>query len=150
YVQHLGPEGLPAEGWSANGMRISSNINGGRGLVADGVGGVVALLAEAQNPEGGVFAQRLTPTGSVAPGWPVGGIPVTQPGCAFRGVTSDGGSGFYLACAVADLSDFADHEFHAHRWAFDAAPAIGWTEQGVPVCTAPGSRYNLRMTGDGF
>jgi hypothetical protein len=103
FLQHLGPTGVPAAGWPANGIDVSPAIGAQTNpqLLADGSGGCFMSWDDARNPATGsdIFAQRVTSTGAIAPGWTAGGTIV----CSVAGdqnesiLTSDGAGGALVA-----------------------------------------------------
>ncbi len=81
FASRLMADGTLPAGWTPNGTLVSDPLTYDNEfesrVVADGSGG--AYVTWEREPR--VFVQHLTSQGSVAPGWPVGGIPAgtTQP-----------------------------------------------------------------------
>jgi len=80
YVMRLRPDGTPAPGWPAGGSRVS-DLEGyvlSPRLAPDGFGGsYVAYVVTGAGYHG--YVQRLSSTGTLAPGWPGPGVPLVVP-----------------------------------------------------------------------
>jgi len=85
-----------------------------------------------------LFAQHLTIQGTVAPGWPVGGLGVVARPAAIATpkVTPDGAGGALLA-----WYDYRDggHRIYATRLDSQGSVMPGWGTSGTSVCAATGS-----------
>ena len=161
YAQRVTPQGEIAPGWAVNGLPVCTTP-GGCGLpnaLSDGAGGLFVEWADARNLAAtlaDIYAQRILADGSVAPGWPVDGVPVcTAPGYQNYGaVAPDGEGGFYVTWTdtrFAPLDAFPDDYFDifAQRVTAGGSIAPGWPADGLPVCTAYGPQYNHAMVADG-
>ena len=78
YVQHLLANGDADPAWPALGAAacIAPGQQSGIRMIADGTGGVILTWTDERvsSLDTGVYAQRLTATGAVAPGWPANGV----------------------------------------------------------------------------
>ncbi len=146
-VQRLGPDGQPAPGWPEDGLAVCTDpfVQGSPELASDGQGGVIVAWADGRVVPPGAFAQRVLPTGEIAPGWPVNGVQIA--GRYFRGVVSDGAGGAYLCSATA--GPFFDASLYVQRFTGSGAIAPGWPAGGAEVCTAPDDRSPPRLVADG-
>jgi hypothetical protein len=149
YLQRLTSTGAIASGWPVNGMPIcNAPREQFRPQVAlDGLGGVFVVWEDYRrggwynDSQTDIYAQRVTPAGEIAPGWPADGLPL----CTFPGfrwtlaVMPDGLGGLFIAWTdyrgtiANDSSDLYALRIDEHG---DATP--GWVAGGVPICTAPG------------
>jgi hypothetical protein len=77
YLQHLQSNGDRVPGWPAWGLRMTDwpGWDLGGGIVGDGQGGVYVAYAR----DAVTHAIRYNYDGSLAPGWPYGGVPVVPP-----------------------------------------------------------------------
>ena len=107
YMQHVTSSGDIAPGWPMDGLRIAGG-SGTQGSVwrmtPDGVGGVLIVYGDTQVDFGDLYLQRVTADGAVAPGWPVGGVPVgLGPGQQFAPeLTGDGAGGAFVSWQDSD------------------------------------------------
>ena len=80
YVQHVLANGNVDPAWPALGAAacIAPGQQSGIRMIADGTGGVILAWTDERvsSYDTGVYAQRLTATGAVAPGWPANGVAV--------------------------------------------------------------------------
>lgn len=81
YAQRVAGDGTTAAGWPAAGLALctAAGAQGAPALALDGAGGVYAawLDARASAVSGtDVYATRVAPSATVAPGWPADGAPV--------------------------------------------------------------------------
>jgi hypothetical protein len=74
YVQRLAPEGAVAAGWPANGKRGSTapGYQLSTAIAPDGEGGAYVAF-ESLDGYHKIYAQHLTGSGTLAPGWPAAG-----------------------------------------------------------------------------
>lgn len=149
YLQHLTATGEVASGWTANGIVISAHpaLQEATQVIADGIGG--ALIAWGDFREGPVaaYAQRVTASGAMAPGWPAGGARLVLDRY-IRGIVLDDTGGGYLSCTTN--GPFLDADYYLVRFNGDGTIAPGWPASGAPVCVGvPDERYGLRMQPDG-
>ncbi len=70
------------------------------GVVPDGAGGMFTACYD--RARGGVYAQRLTPDGYAAPGWPNGGLLIQAGYRDNVSIVSDGAGGAYIAFDTGD------------------------------------------------
>ncbi|NOT34367.1 MAG: T9SS type A sorting domain-containing protein [Candidatus Eisenbacteria bacterium] len=153
YAQHFRYDGTLAPGWPADGLSLTS-APGGQGTLffrcalPDGEGGLIAPFGDGNsgNPNGDMFATRVRPDGTFAPGWSHGGQAVLE-NRAGRSVAIDGAGGF-LTLGVT-IRDFFDREIYVRRFLFDGTAAAGWPPGGVamfPVALGTGRSF---VEGDG-
>jgi hypothetical protein len=95
WAHHLSPDGSPAPGWPAGGLRLDSSDVAPVAFVADGAQG---LLVIGRSPGSGpgithIVVRRWNASAITAPGWPAAGVP-------FVGYSI--GSSVYLTSAVGD------------------------------------------------
>ena len=76
YVQRVRSNGAIAEGWPADGLAVCAEPGPQRApsLAGDGAGGVFVAWQDTRlGGEADLFAARVTPAGSIAPGWSASG-----------------------------------------------------------------------------
>ncbi len=133
YAQRVTAAGELAPGWPENGVRIVLG-RAIRGLAPDGAGGAYLSCATfGPVNDDDYFIQRFTGEGTIAPGWPAGGVPVCQaPGerNSLR-MVPDGAGGVLLVWA--DYRDFIDDDIFALRLRADGSRYPGWPEDGLRV-----------------
>lgn len=94
-LQRVLRDGAFAPGWPDSGLELAGDGDCyARALVPDGEGGVIVVSESWEVDEARVYAQRLTPAGTDAPGWPARGALLS--GLAARqsrGAVGDGAGG---------------------------------------------------------
>ena len=143
YATRIRGNGRIAPGWIADGTPVCTvqHTQQAARLASDGLGGVVLTWEDYRNYGGiDVYAQRLTPTGSVAPGWTVDGTAVVT-GNSFQfspELIGDGAGGALIAWQ--DGRDGTFDDVFAQHLRGDASLAPGWVDGGVRVAQNPASR----------
>ncbi|MGH7729983.1 MAG: hypothetical protein ACRENJ_01895 [Candidatus Eiseniibacteriota bacterium] len=155
YVQRITAAGTVAPGWPAGGLRIcaaagdqgpTGNLLEGVRLVADGLGGaVVAWPDRRSDPNGDLYAQRVTGAGAVAPGWPADGAvvcdtPNEQQLLPAGAMVPDGAGGVIVCWGDARQPVANGFDVYVQRLMADGSPAPGWPEDGLGLCTAAGNQ----------
>ena len=149
-AQHLLADGSVAPQWSPAGAHLCLGTAKEITSVSipDGENGAVVVWVDMRTGESDLYAQRLTASGSVAPGWPSDGVALClAPGFQDRiSVASDGAGG-----AIAVWQDYRsgpNGKIFAQRvtgsgvvaWAHDGvAVAADSSDQGAPAVAADGS-----------
>ncbi len=148
YLQHLTAAGEVVPGWPADGLPICTlpSAQFSPRLASDGAGGVLIAWGDLRDGPLAAYAQRVTPGGQIAPGWPANGVRIVLDR-AIRGLISDGAGGAYLACAT--FGPVFDDDYYLQRFMGDGTIAPGWPDGGVLLCQAPDERVGLRMVPDG-
>jgi len=133
--------------WPADGVPICTTAcsERSRGITSDGAGGAIVAWSDDRTGTGcDVFAQRVDASGKAL--WKANGISVcsAEKEQGFTQIISDGAGGAVIAWA-----DFRNGEsFSIYAQRVDGSGKTLWQNDGVPVCTAPGSRLP-RITSDG-
>jgi hypothetical protein len=154
YGQHLMPSGEIAPGWPSDGRLLIPGGDGGRSgtnLVSDGAGGAYYGWELNHGPDAydnDVYAIRILGDGTVAPGWPAGGDPVsTRPFTQYlTSMIPDGAGGVLLAWY--DNWEQPSVAF-VQRLASGGAPALGWPAGGVRASDILGWQVAPRLAPDG-
>ena len=158
FVQRLLADGSIAPGWPAEG-RVACVAPLGRSIGAalrDDQGGMVVVMGDSRrgNPSYGdvdIYAQRFTPDGQLAPGWPAEGKRLVGGFAALRGVVPDDATGFYVARTKhSNATGYDTNDLFVHRFTFDGEVSPGWPAGGVLVCGGPNGRDDIQVERDGF
>lgn len=157
YLQRITASGDLAPGWPASGLPLCTAPGPQYGigsLVADGEGGVLATWSDRRNgTDEDIYVQRMTPSGSPAPGWPVDGVRVTDlPWTeSYAEVASDGAGGAFVAWQ--DTRDYVYptnlSDIYAMHLLADGTRAPGWPANGLAVSTGPLRDYGPKFLPDG-
>ena len=110
-------------------------------MVADGFGGAILAWQDRRSGYDDLYSQRITGSGSVAPGWPVDGLAVcTAPGDQiYPAVLADGEGGAIIAWQDGRSS----YDIYAQHVTGAGAIASGWPADGLGVCTGIGNSNQL-------
>jgi len=144
--------------WQANGIPvcIAAGSQVTPACVPDGTGGAIIVWLDLPNGnDGDIYAQRITGSGAVAPGWPSNGLPVcVQPGHqgGLQGwfpvpVIEDGFSGAFIAWH--DYRSGTDYDIYLQRITAHGKIAPGWPLNGRLICDAPMSQSGPVLAPDG-
>ena len=152
YVMRIAADGLDGDGWPADGMVPCGGPYAGLlfGLDADGAGGAVLgyeLLEFTYDLFGSIGVCRINAYGTPDPGWPTGGVVLTDTLSLHHGVYigADGGGG----ARVLWLPNYNDTSRPlANRVDGTGVIAAGWPALGKPVTVAISAKSNLQVVPD--
>ncbi|MBI5709673.1 MAG: hypothetical protein HZC42_05105 [Candidatus Eisenbacteria bacterium] len=96
FLQRVTGSGAKAPGWPANGVPATAGLRdaGTPALAPDDSGGAYVAWAIVGGAD--VLLQRITDSGTVAPGWPADGVALGTPG-ASPAIVADGTGGAFVA-----------------------------------------------------
>lgn len=161
YAQRLTEAGTVAAGWLPAGTPVctlarNQTINS---IASDGEGGLLLTWRDARDAatgsNGDLYAQRLLPDGTIAPGWQTNGVPVALGPLQddFALICSDGAGGAFIAWwrfldpppgeLINPIKAYAQHLLA------DGSVAPGWPENGMPICGTPGDQLPMAILPDG-
>jgi hypothetical protein len=133
-IQRIGPDGVPAPGWPAAGVRIVAPGRQDPGdMVADGTGGVFVVWTDTREYSTNfrdVYAQHLLDDGASDPAWPAGGLPLAV-GAFWSEVPraiSDGASGVFFVWGDTRQTGFLG--VFGTRLHSDGSPVPNWNATG--------------------
>ncbi len=143
YAQRITAEGKIAPGWPLGGLAVCTlpKQQEIEAIASDGQGGLLLVWVDFRNSETtseDAYAQRIMADGTIAPGWPVNGTPVSR-ALDFQScpaITSDGQGGAYVAWEDwRDYSLLQETNVYAQHLTATGAVAENWQADGLPVCT---------------
>jgi hypothetical protein len=121
-------------------------------MVTDGKGGAfIAIMSVAGSVNGTIlyhiYVQHITQQGTIASGWPVGGVPVcTANGFRYEGgMVPDGSGGVFIAWE----DKRSDWNVYVQHVSDEGQLAPGWPVDGLAVCAAPGEQREPSIVSDG-
>lgn len=155
YAQRVSGSGVIQ--WTANGVILStatwastSPVLAPR-VVSDGAGGAIVAWGNGNfTGSDNIYVQRITSTGTIAPGWPVNGVVAcgATGNQVFPDLCSDGAGGAIIAWA--DYRSDAASDIDAVRITSAGAVAPGWPANGVAVAATPSvAEYGAQIVADG-
>jgi hypothetical protein len=102
YAQHMLASGAIAPGWPVDGIPVCAlpGFQISPAVLSDGAGGAIITWYDIRSAATGydIYAQRITPSGAIAPGWPVNGVALsTAPGTQGEPVPVTDGAGGMIA-----------------------------------------------------
>ena len=157
YLQRITATGAIAPGWPPGGLPVSveRGYQAPSGIQLDGQDGVLIVWPDFRNGGTGgtsqdIYAQRTLIDGSIAPGWPVNGAPVSRaPGYQdFPLIVPDGVGGAYMAWDDERDYPTRNTDVYAQHLTANGTVAAGWPENGLPVCTDPAGQFPWGMIPD--
>lgn len=133
--------------WLPGGAAVCVPCNTSNAAIApDGAGGVFAVWEI-----GAIYAQHLTATGDLAPGWPAHGLPVcvslNGPCCPW--VIPDGAGGFFACWTDFRNNAVSQGDVYAQHVLADGTSAPGWAINGMPATQEPGGDQRGVLAPDG-
>ena len=154
YAMRLDAAGSSAPGWPAAGLAVCAAEGAQpaeQALLPDGAGG--AFVAWRDDRSGGasnadIYVQRITATGTIAPGWPADGLCV----CAASGIqrapvlATDGAGGVFVAWADYRAGSYYA-EVRLSRVTGSGGLVAGWPVEGLLVATTAMGRTTSNRIG---
>jgi hypothetical protein len=159
YAQHLTSGGDVAPGWPTGGLAVSA-VSGAYGsapaVIADGQGGFFTSWTDFRNnavSQGDIYAQHVRGDGTLAPGWTVNGVPVTQEPGLDNGsgtLALDGIGGVFVAWVNPSTNTVSPpYTVWVQHLSASGAPAAGWPSDGLVACTQPSIPTSIMADGAG-
>jgi hypothetical protein len=153
YVQRVTASGAIAPGWPVDGVPVCTapgrQVN--PVLVRDAEDGVYVVWEDTRGFDNDVYAQRITPSGTIARGWPVDGLPVVAlPFDQNQAVATEDGEGG-LIVAWSDIRDTFAGDIYAQKITSSGGVAPNWPVNGVALTLTPSpmNEENPAITSDG-
>ncbi len=151
FAQRIGASGTVPAGWDpdGNGFTLSTCFKFVVAVVPDGTGGaLIAWSDEHCAPQHDLYAQRVTASGALAPGWPAGGLPVCLAGGNQDSpvMLPDGAGGAFVT-----WEDWRSGSsmIYAQHVTGSGGIAPGWPTDGLAVCAAGDAQSLPAIAGDG-
>lgn len=151
FAIRLTADGTPEAGWPAAGLRVSSERAGQTlpAVTSDGADGALVAWCDLRTPNGDIYAQRIDAAGTIAVGWPAGGLAVCANASSQYGpaILADAAGGAYVAWEDYRNADQAD--VYASRITAQGQCDGGWIADGVLVCGAAGEQFSVSLANSG-
>jgi hypothetical protein len=137
--------------WSPSEGQLCFGSQGGllRTTVREESGGGFVGWVDGRRGEPDIYLQRLTPTGSISEGWPVGGIPVCQADRSQNQVdiAPDETGGVFISWQ--DYREGHGGRVYVQRISPEGQPASGWPAGGRPANGGTSEQSSPHMAPDG-
>lgn len=135
--------------WSVNGnpLTLATGMQDIPLAAPDGQGGAYVVWLDSRAGNVDLYAQHVSATGAIAPGWPADGLALCTHASTQNdpAIASDGVGGAYLVWADPRTGS---SDIYALRLV-SGGLAPGWPADGRGVCTAAGEQLNPVVVGDG-
>jgi hypothetical protein len=160
YAQRVNASGVAQ--WTGHGVPVctasglqevrsssSLQIESVPALVSDAVGGAIIVWQDHRGSDWDIYAQRVTPFGTIASGWPNNGVPV----CTATGdqrdptLVSDGAGGAIIVWR--DHRSGTNDDVYAMRLTSGGSFVPGWSANGTAICTNTSNQQNPVLVADG-
>ena len=140
--------------WATNGIPVcSAPYSQSRPVLCqDASGGVIlAWLDNRTGYDTDIFAQRLLPSGVIAPGWPANQVPLTHITCwkYDPAILADGAGGAVVAWSDDRCRDTTSTNIYVHRVTPSGVPDPSWPADGLALCVAPHEQERPAIVSDG-
>ena len=142
YAQKINASGVVQ--WANNGVPICTALgyNFGPFMVSDGNGGAIIAFSDRRNDPNlaDIYAQSINASGIVQ--WATDGIVICgNPATSFSPqIVSDGNNG-----AIITWHDNRNGNFDIFAQRVNPSGILQWTNDGMPVCTAPGPQTSSSL-----
>jgi hypothetical protein len=138
YAQRMLASGAVAPGWPVNGIPVCMvpEFQIYPAIVADGTGGAIISWYDIRNAATGydIYAQRITATGTIAPGWPTDGVALcTAPGHQVDPIPVPDGVGGLIAY----WDDYRGSDVDIYAQHVSAGGIVSSVVTGVETVTLP-------------
>ncbi|TLY30809.1 MAG: T9SS type A sorting domain-containing protein [Ignavibacteria bacterium] len=152
YAQRVNQWGQPL--WTADGVPVTTAANESRPpfpvVTSSGNGGAIIAWRDGHSGTYSVYAQRLDPSGTVQ--WPAEGAlistsPATVQDFVVQIISDD--SGGAIIAWVDQRGGTGSQYYDIYAQKINAAGAVQWALNGIPICTSPDGQYSPRLVGDG-
>ena len=152
WLARFAPTGVPATGWTLQGVPLQSTLTFREDLrcSADSLGGVYASWDDGNAQGSDIYATRILPNGTVAPGWLPNGKSISDPADPTEytsDVGPDGMGGAFFAWEKHSAGYAQTYVQHV-----DAQGTIvpGWPLGGIPVSSHVFPQVTPRVSYDGI
>jgi len=149
-LQRITAVGTVASGWPAAALVLSTAASDQMSpvLALDGSGGVLIAWEDyrAGGGDANVYAQRITGTGTVSSGWPVGGLALCTAAGA-QGAPTLAAAGAVSIVVWQDDRNGSNSDIYAQR--VSATGVVQWAANGIALCTATGTQMFPSCVNDG-
>ncbi len=161
----LHADGSIATGWAVGGNTLSSSGNPAVGpfITSDGAGGFDGVWIEQHPPATGsyvrAYAFRYRADGTLNPGWPTLGVPLTQQQTRMQDahIASDGVGGLIAVWpdfrnappSAQPSNDLQYWDIYAQHVLADGTIAPGWPADAKPLCTVGNTQWYPTIVADG-
>lgn len=144
YAQRIDASGVAQ--WATNGVAVADAAGNqfGPSMVADGSGGAVIVWQDYRSSaDFDVYAQRLNAAGVAQ--WAANGVVVSNAAGnqVSPSVVASGGDAFFVA-----WEDYRNGNADIYAQRVQAAGTVGWTANGLAVCSAAGAQFLPRLVAD--
>jgi hypothetical protein len=154
YAQDLTSDGQRVPGWRVDGLPLCTDPSKQSVPlpITDGAGGVIVTWADGRNTSlYHIYAQRITSTGTIPPGWPIDGLPVCTAG-AFQdasAIAEDGAGGAIIAWRDTRNGNVYESDIFAQHITGSGTIVSGWNVDGNPVCAATSDQHSPSLVPQG-
>ena len=151
FVHRYSFTGERPAGWPVEGVLVclADGPREGMRVALDGQGGLLLTWFDYRIPGGVIYASRILPDGSLAPGWTTNGTLLsdpTEPGVEYESaIGSDGAGGAY----VAWIKNYANAKIFVQHLTAQGLRWPGWAAFGQPVAVSPGGQFHPEVVADG-
>lgn len=155
YAHHIHASGVLDPTWPTDGAVLcSAPRNQDQPLaLADGFGGLLVVWEDSRSGTSlDVYAHRILATGMPAAGWPSDGVAVCDDAATQYSPSAivDGSGGLIVEWQdTRNGGTFDAQDAYVQRVLGNGSIGPGWSHNGQPLITAPGSQSEIRLASDG-
>ncbi len=144
YAQRVNASGVVQ--WTADGVALctAGNDQWYPTIVADGSSGAIVAWSDSRSSNPGIYVQRLNASG--VPQWTADGVALCTAagGQEYPQIASDGVGG-----AIVSWADYRSGNPDIYARRVNASGVPQWTANGVGLCTAPDTQWDVSIASDG-
>ncbi len=151
HAQHVFSSGAVDSAWVPDSTHICIGApeGGAQKIVGDAVGGAFVAWVDDDGLVPDIAVQRLTAQGSIAAGWPAGGLAVCQAPYSQYQLEACPDQAGGLFATWSDFRSGALPRVYLQRITDAASPAAGWPVDGLALAAANSEQIMPAVCGDG-
>jgi flagellar hook capping protein FlgD len=150
FAEHVLESGALDPAWPVNGFGVCTapGTQTSQSMIPDGTHGMIVAWDDTRDGTNEIFAQRVTISGTIVPGWPTNGRAVSVGGTdeVFPTIVTDGGNGAIVAWGGGNSGH---HNMLAQHLLDSGVLDPAWSATGNSLGSANSEQQNQSIASDG-
>ncbi len=152
HAQRVSTTGTVDPAWPPDGLAVGGGLpdQNSQEIISDADSGAFITWYDRRNgTNGDIYAQRVLSNGTIAPGWPTTGLPISATPIHQLGpeIVSDGAGGAIVVWG--DWFNPIQADIFAHHVLANGTLDPAWGPSGLPVIAFDGFQWSWEITSDG-